>query len=103
MAEAYEPNPKHKHSPTPGRRGTLCPREVDGAALFATAVPDPRNAGQRFNILNGEAYRALPTNAVNGAGDDLWHGHPFPLDKVPAAVQKQWVAAGLLRRLKLGP
>lgn len=102
MADVYEPNPKHKHSPTPGRRGTLCPRDVDGPTLFATALADPRNARQRFNIRNGEAYRALPTNAVNGVGDDLWHGHPFALEDVPAAVQKQWVANGLLPRLKLG-
>ena len=102
MADVYEANPKHKHSPTPGRRGTLCPRNVDGAVLFATAIADPRNARQRFNILDGEAYRALTTNMVDAAGEDVWHGHPLPLEDVPVAVQRQWIVDGHLSRLKLG-
>lgn len=102
MADVYDPNPKHKRSPQPGRRGTLCPPDVDAQALLATATADPRNARQRFNIHDGEAYRALPANAANADGDDLWHGHPIPLGDVPARVQRQWVTDGRLPRLKLG-
>jgi hypothetical protein len=32
----YEPNPKHKPIPTPGRHGSICPRNANGAALART-------------------------------------------------------------------
>jgi hypothetical protein len=30
----YEPNPKHKPVPIPGRHGSICPRDADGTALL---------------------------------------------------------------------
>lgn len=30
----YEPNPKHKPIPTPGRHGSICPRDANGQSLL---------------------------------------------------------------------
>ena len=34
----YEPNPKHKPIPTPGRRGSVCPSGADAAGLLDGSV-----------------------------------------------------------------
>lgn len=102
MPDVYEPNPKHKHPWQPGAKGTLCPRDVDGVALFRTSVTDPSRPGKRYNTDGRQAYCAHP-NTKRPSPDSLvvWHGYPVEWREVPVPVQRHWVAEGLIRRLRL--
>jgi hypothetical protein len=74
MADRYVGNPRHKHPWQPGARGTLCPAEVDGALLFASATADPRRPGKRYNTDGENVYCAHPNNATDAHGNSIWHG-----------------------------
>lgn len=93
MAEAqglvYEPNPKHKPIPTPGRHGSICPPHADGPRLLAQSDL----VGQKRYVTDGEsAYCAQQ----HGAG--RWHGYPVDWDEVPPALVSRWVAADKVER-----
>ena len=102
MPHSYVPNPRHKQPWQPGARGTLCPKGVDGAALFQTATADPRNPAKRYNTDGERAYCAHPSSRdVDGDHGIVWHGFPINWRDVPAAVQHQWIEDGRLTRLRL--
>ena len=51
----YEPNDKHKPVPTPGRRGSICPADVDSDDLLQGSDLAPAG-GKRFNTDGKRAY-----------------------------------------------
>lgn len=77
MPDVYEPNPKHKHPWQPGAKGTLCPRDVDGVALFRTSVTDPSRPGKRYNTDGRQAYCAHP-NTNDRPRTPWWYGTDTP-------------------------
>ncbi len=102
MPDVYRPSPRHKQPWQPGARGTLCPPEVDGPVLFATSVADPARPGKRYNTDGVHAYCAHPSTKQTAAGDTVeWHGFPVEWRTVPIAIQRTWVSAGLIGRLRL--
>jgi len=101
VADIYVPNPRHKHPWQSGTRGTLCPRDADGPALFDHASVDPRNPGKRYGTDGARAYCAYCNNTVDPDGNVAWHGFPISWTDVPTAVQKEWIAPGRIKRLRL--
>ena len=57
MLVKYEPNPKHKPIPTPGRRGSICPSGVDGPRLLCCLLYTSDAADERSCVdLGGRRF-----------------------------------------------
>lgn len=82
----YEPNPKHKEPWQRGARGSLCPRDADGAALLAASEPDPNHPGKRYATDGRRAY------CGHEHSPGRWHGFPIEWRKVPAKIRDGWLA-----------
>ena len=91
----YEPNPKHKPAPTPGRHGSICPRHADGQALLSSSEQDGR---QRYATDGTNAYCAQRHDPGNMPGREAWHGYPIDWDDVPPTLVTQWVAEEKVER-----
>ncbi len=77
----YEPNDKHKHPWQQGRRGSLCPREInldEAQRLLEASVPDRK---KRYATDGTRAYCAQMHF------DDCWHGYPVGWEEVPPRVR----------------
>ena len=85
----YEPNPKHKPIPSPGRHGSICPPRADGPALLMQS----ELVGQKRYATDGESAFCAQQHAPN-----RWHGYPVNWDEVPPAVVSKWVAADKVER-----
>lgn len=85
----YEPNPKHKPIPTPGRHGSICPPHADGPALLTQSDL----VGQKRYATDGENAYCAQQHATN-----RWHGYPVNWDEVPPSVVARWVAADKVER-----
>lgn len=90
----YEPNPKHKPVPTPGRRGSICPRDVDASRLLSESVL----VGRKRFATDGEA--AFCAQCHDG-DRDRWHGYPLDWSEVPPEVVVGWLKKGLIDRRML--
>jgi hypothetical protein len=91
----YEPNPKHKPMPTPGRRGSRCPPHADGRALLRSSDL----LGKKRYATDGEnAYCAQRHDPGNDPGREAWHGYLIGWDEVPPALVTQWVAEEKVQR-----
>jgi hypothetical protein len=89
----YEPNDKHKPVPTSGRRGSICPRDVDSEALLRGSGLAP-NGGKRFNTDGERAYCAQRHDPER----DAWHGYPIAFAEVPPPILKEWLGSGRVER-----
>jgi hypothetical protein len=78
----YEPNPKHKPIPTPGRHGSICPRGVNGPLLLAQSDV---HRNKRYATDGENAYCAQQH------GPNKWHGYPVDWDEVPPVLVGEWV------------
>jgi hypothetical protein len=87
----YEPNPKHKPIPTPGRHGSICPPHADGPGLLS--VSDLYNS-KRYATDGADAYCAHRHDVERNA----WHGFPIGWDEVPPALVSRWVLADKVDR-----
>ncbi len=87
----YEPNPKHKPVPVPGRHGSICPRDAAGEALLATS---DLYGQKRYATDGARPYCAQQHDAQRNA----WHGYPVDWDEVPPLLVGDWVAAGKVDR-----
>jgi len=87
----YEPNPKHKPVPTPGRRGSICPPDVKTQELLDGS-----------QLVNGKRYATDGERAYCGQCHDrerdLWHGYPVGWEEVPPPVRIGWERSGLVSR-----
>ena len=87
----YEPSPKHKPNPSPGRRGSICPRDADASRLLSLSVPH----GQKRYATDGQqAYCAQCHDYTQG----LWHGYPVDWNEVPAKIVNDWIRSDVVRR-----
>lgn len=87
----YQPNPKHKPIPSPGRRGSICPSGVDSSRLLAGSVL----VGQKRYATDGNS--AFCAQCHDGERD-LWHGYPVGWNEVPPQIVKTWIGSGLISR-----
>lgn len=93
----YEPNPKHKPLPQPGRRGSMCPASIGLAhaqALLDESDPVEGSSRKRFATDGTHAFCARLHDVTN----DAWHGYPVDWEEVPPHVRAQWVAASRVSR-----
>src|ERR1017187_5399202 len=90
MKPVYEGNPKHKEPWQPGRKGSLCPKDVSvdrARELLQTSVEEGK---MRFAADKGRAFCARIHDSVK----NRWHGYPVAWKDVPASVRAQLLAAG---------
>lgn len=80
----YEPNPKHKPLPTPGRRGSICPPNADGPALLPNSV---LHGKKRYATDGLQAFCAQQHDVAR----DAWHGYPVAWNEVPPTIIRAWV------------
>jgi hypothetical protein len=92
---AYEPNPKHKPIPTPGRHGSICPPEANGQTLLDTSDV---KGNQRYATDGTNAYCAQRHDPGNIPGREAWHGYPIDWHEVPPSLVTQWVAEDKVQR-----
>ena len=88
----YESNCKHKEPWQRGRRGTLCPRDVDRTIAEQLLADSELEGGKRYAAHDGRAYCAqqhLP---------DLWHGYPVGWREVPEKFRRKWLKEGRVRK-----
>lgn len=86
----YEASDKHKHPWQRGRKGSLCPKDADGATLLAESVS---GSGRKRYATDGErAYAA----AQHRPG--LWHGWPVGWKEVPPPIVREWLNEGRVRQ-----
>lgn len=79
----YEPNPKHKRIPSPGRKGSLCPTDANGSSLLRSSdLVD----NQRYATDGVNAYCAQRHDPGNDPSQELWHGYPIGWDEVAPIV-----------------
>ena len=88
----YESNRKHKEPWQPGRRGTLCPRDVDQELAERLLADSEREGGKRYATHEGRAYCAQQHEA------DVWHGYPVGWREVPAKLRLAWQKEKRVRR-----
>jgi len=91
----YEPNPKHKPVPQPGKHGSICPPEANGPSLLRSSdlFGDKRYATDGLN-----AYCAQRHDPGNVLDQQSWHGYPISWDEVPPTLVTQWVAEEKVQR-----
>ena len=88
----YQPNRKHKEPWQPGRRGSLCPRDIGlGRArqMLQDSIADGR---QRYAVDGGRPFEG------HDDGTGAWHGYPVGWVEVPADVLNQFRGLGLVKR-----
>lgn len=88
----YQGNPKHKEPWQPGRRGSLCPRDVDLTLAQQLLDGSIHVGAARFAAWQGQAFCAREHQP------DTWHGYPVQWHEVPPPVRNQWVCCGLVSR-----
>ncbi|MGO8677670.1 MAG: hypothetical protein ACLQVX_17570 [Limisphaerales bacterium] len=89
MKPVYEGNPKHKAPWQPGRKGSLCPPDINiesARQLLQSSILQDR---RRYAVDKGRAFCAQQ----HDAGKNRWHGYPIGWRDVPPAVRKQFMAA----------
>lgn len=87
----YEPNPKHKHVPSPGRHGSICPRGLDPTPLLLASSLVGK---KRYATDGDQPYCAQ----CHDREHDLWHGYPVAWSEVPPIVVSQWMNDGLVTK-----
>lgn len=85
----YEPNPKHKPIPSPGRHGSICPPHANGLLLLAQSDL----IGQKRYATDGESAYCAQQHEPN-----KWHGYPVDWEEVPPRLKSEWVAADKVKR-----
>ncbi|GAB4206849.1 MAG: hypothetical protein OHK0013_23890 [Sandaracinaceae bacterium] len=88
----YEPSRKHKEPWQPGRKGSLCPPELDEAARDALLAQSVAHGDKRYATDGTGAFEAQ--EHAPGA----WHGYPVGWKEVPEPVRRAWVDEGRVRR-----
>lgn len=86
----YEGNPKHKEPWQPGRRGSLCPREIDMSAAQELLEGSVAVGAARYSAWQGRAFCAREHRT------GLWHGYPVAWHEVPPSVREEWVRSGIV-------
>ena len=92
----YESNPRHRDPWQPGKKGGLCPREIDiktAQRLLNGSYPSGK---QRYAVYEGQPYAAKEHRP------GLWHGHPAYWVDVPPEVWSHFKECGLVRNRDMG-
>ena len=80
----YKGSDKHKIPWQPGRKGSLCPKDLtleDAQRLLAAST---EYNGSRWAMHEGRPFRALQD------AEGCWHGFPVGWVEVPAPLRDRW-------------
>ena len=92
MPVRYESNPKHNDPRQSGRRGTLCPRDVDLTVAERLLEESELSDNARYAVHEGRAYCARQH------GNDVWHGYPIGWEEVPESLRRRWLKEKRVQR-----
>ena len=92
----YESNPKHSQPWQPGRRGSLCPPDIDREEAQAMLAGSEAVGARRYAARHGVAYRAQEHSR------GVWHGHPVGWGRVPESLRRRWIRERRVRRRDVG-
>ena len=85
----YEGNPKHKAPWQPGRKGSLCPPDINIDRARQLLQSSTLEGRKRYGADKGRAFCAQQHDVAK----DRWHGYPIGWRDVPAAVRHQLMKA----------
>ena len=88
----YERNDKHKQPWQRGRRGSLCPADMDLATAQNLLQDSEAVDGKRYAVHEGRAYCAQEHGA------DVWHGYPVGWVEAPGSLLRRWLEQRRMRR-----
>jgi hypothetical protein len=81
----YAPNAKHKEPWQCGRRGSLCPKDLNIKDTILLLQKESVLHGQaRYAVHSGRAFKAT----ANHQG--IWHGWPVGWVEVPESLRQMW-------------
>ncbi len=86
MKPIYQGNRKHKEPWQPGRRGTLCPPDIDLARAQQLLERSVEHGSARYAADDGRGFCARDDHAGH------WHGYPVGWQQVPHQVVKELLA-----------
>ena len=92
MNVRYESNLKHKEPWQRGRRGSLCPNNIDLTIAGRLLTDSERMGSKRYAVHEGRAYCAQEGEA------GVWHGYPVGWREVPEKLRRKWQKEGCVRR-----
>ena len=85
----YEPNPKHKPIPSPGRHGSICPPDAVGPELLKQSdLADTK----RYATDGERAFCAQEHQPGK------WHGYPVDWEEVPPKLVSAWISDQKIQR-----
>ena len=84
----YQPNAKHKEPWQRGKRGSLCPPEIDAKLAHRLLRESALVGKRRLAVYNGRAYEARCHQEP-----DHWHGYPIGWVEVPPSIRLEWQRA----------
>ena len=83
---------KHKEPWQRGRRGALCPREIDSELAQRLLADSEADGDVRYAVHDRRAYCARQH------GPDLRHGYPVGWIRVPERLRRKWLDEQRVRR-----
>ena len=87
-----ESNVKHREPWQRGRRGSLCPKDIDERTAQGMLQGSDVVGTKRYAVRDGRAYCAQEHRP------GLWHGYPLGWAAVPFQLRQKWKSEGLVRR-----
>ena len=90
----YESNQKHSEPWQRGRRGSLCPKEVQDFALQLLKNSEP-DGDKRYAVHRGRAYCAQQQH------EGVWHGYPVGWVEVPEYIRRKWLRSRHVSRREI--
>ena len=88
----YTPNPKHKTPWQPGRKGSLCPKDITLKRAQEMLNESFSHKKQRYSVDSGRVFIGKQDNQGG------WHGYPAGWVEVPESVRQHFENAGIVRK-----
>mgnify|MGYP001573316294 CR=1 FL=1 len=88
----YEANPKHKEPWQQGRKGSLCPKDLEGSDRDRLLLGSVEHGDKRFATDGARAFEAQEHTP------GCWHGYPVGWKEVPETIRRRWVDEGCVKK-----
>ena len=85
-------NVKHREPWQRGRRGTLCPKDINEEMAQVLLQDSEAVGAKRYALHEGRAYCAQEHRP------GLWHGYPVGWVAVPIELRQKWKGEHLVRK-----
>jgi hypothetical protein len=91
----YQANPKHKDPWQAGRKGSLCPRDLDETQRQRLLDESVTQGDKRYATDGTRAFEAQEHEPGK------WHGYPVGWKEVPEGIRRTWIEEGTVKRRDL--